>query len=69
MTIIFLDGNAEEKMSDDSGAQHYVELLKTKIFHNIYKKVARSEDRTHDLWIMRPTLYQLSHSSIHCITF
>ena len=24
---------------------------------------ARSEDRTHDLWIMRPTLYQLSHSS------
>ena len=49
MTIIFLDGNAEEKMSDDSGAQHYVELLKTKIFHNIYKKVARSEDRTHDL--------------------
>ena len=28
------------------------------------QKLAGCEDRTHDLWIMRPTLYQLSQPSI-----
>src|SRR5438270_13475505 len=28
------------------------------------RKTAGCEDRTHDLWIMRPTLYQLSQPSL-----
>ena len=31
------------------------------------KRCAGCEDRTHDLWIMRPTLYQLSQPSIFMI--
>ena len=30
----------------------------------IHGKCAGCEDRTHDLWIMRPTLYQLSQPSL-----